>query len=50
MIYGEQHPQDELLNLRGRLYLHLDQAGIIINENYDFKGNLVRASRRLTKR
>ncbi|PWT93570.1 MAG: hypothetical protein C5B54_01645, partial [Acidobacteria bacterium] len=49
LVYGEQHPQDELLNLRGKLYLQLDQAGNIRNESYDFKGNLLHASRRLAK-
>ncbi len=48
MVYGEQHPEEVLRNLRGRLYLHLDQAGVVLNELYDFKGNLQRASRRLT--
>ncbi|GHO97436.1 hypothetical protein KSF_074840 [Reticulibacter mediterranei] len=48
MVYGEQHPKAELRNLRGQLYLHLDQAGVVLNERYDFKGNLLRASRRFT--
>ncbi len=49
LVYGEQHPQDELLNLRGALYLHLDQAGMATNETHDFKGNPLRASRRLAR-
>jgi RHS repeat-associated protein len=48
LVYGEQHPEGELRNLRGRLYLHLDQAGVVISEAHDFKGNPLRASRRLT--
>lgn len=48
MVYGEQHPQRDERNLRGRLYLHLDQAGSVTAEAHDFKGNLLRASRRLT--
>ena len=28
LVYGEQHPEAELRNLRGKLYLHLDQAGV----------------------
>jgi RHS repeat-associated protein len=49
LIYGEQHPQDELRNLRGKLYLHLDQAGVAASEAHDFKGNLLRASRCLAR-
>ena len=49
LVYGEQHSEDELRNLRGRLYLHLDQAGAVSNEAHDFKGNLLRASRRLAR-
>ena len=42
IVYGEQHQEDELRNLRGKVYLHLDQAGVTKTENYDFKGNLLR--------
>jgi RHS repeat-associated protein len=49
MVYGEQHPQAESLNLRGKLFMHLDQAGAARNEEHDFKGNLKRASRRLAR-
>jgi RHS repeat-associated protein len=48
-VYGEQHPQHESLNLRGNLYLQIDQAGVRSNECYDFKGNVVRVSDRLVK-
>ena len=48
LVYSEQHPEAEPRNLRGKLYLHLDQAGVITNEAHDFKGNPLRASRRLT--
>ncbi|UIE38895.1 RHS repeat domain-containing protein [Leptodesmis sichuanensis] len=47
LVYGEQHPEAEGRNLRGQVYLHLDQAGGVTNEAYDFKGNLLRSSRRL---
>jgi len=47
LVYGEQHPEAELRNLRGKPYLHLDQAGVVVNEVHDFKANLLRASRRL---
>ncbi|NOT09808.1 MAG: toxin [Gemmatimonadales bacterium] len=48
LVYGEQHPNPSSMNLRGQLYLHLDQAGLVANEVYDFKGSPQRASRRLT--
>ena len=47
LVYGEQHPQAEQRNLRGKLYLHLDQAGVVASEAHDFKGNPLRASRRI---
>lgn len=51
MVYGEKlrPPADKQLNLRGKLFLHLDQVGVVRNESHDFKGNLVRVSRRLAK-
>lgn len=49
LVYGEQHLEAEARNLRGQVYLHLDQAGGVTNEAYDFKGNLLRSSRRLTR-
>ncbi len=49
IVYGEQHPEDELRNLRGKVYLTLDQAGVASNEAHDFKGNSLRTSRRLAK-
>jgi RHS repeat-associated protein len=48
LVYGEQRPQAELSNLLGKLYLHLDQAGSVATEVNDFKGNPLRASRRLS--
>jgi RHS repeat-associated protein len=47
LVYGEQHPQAEQHNLRVKVYLHLDQAGVAGNEAHDFKGNLLSASRRI---
>lgn len=49
LVYGEQHPDAEARNLLGQVYLHLDQAGGVTSEAYDFKGNLLRSSRRLAK-
>jgi len=48
LVYGEQHPAAEPLNLRGKLFLHLDQVGAATAEAHDFKGNALRTSRRLT--
>jgi RHS repeat-associated protein len=48
LVYGEQHPDASLRNLRGVLHLHLDQAGAVSTEARDVKGNPLRVSRRLT--
>jgi RHS repeat-associated protein len=45
VIYGEDQPNDTQLNLRGKAYRQLDGAGIVTNESYDFKGNLLSARR-----
>lgn len=47
LVYGEQHPEDQMRNLRGRLFLHCDQAGVATTEAHDFKGNVLRTSQRL---
>jgi RHS repeat-associated protein len=47
LVYGEQHPEPELHNLRGAPYLHFDQAGVVATEDQDFKGKAVRVSRRI---
>ncbi|MGB3201531.1 MAG: toxin TcdB middle/C-terminal domain-containing protein, partial [Nodosilinea sp.] len=49
LVYGEQHPEAEARNLRGKLYLHLDQAGAVLNEMCDFKGNSLQGARRLAR-
>ena len=49
VVYGEQHPQAVQLNLCGRLYLHLDQAGAVTTDAVDFKGNPLQAARRLAR-
>ncbi len=48
LVYGEQHPDAEQRNLRGALYVHLDQAGVATSDEHDFKGNPLRTERRLT--
>ncbi|MDN3514332.1 MAG: hypothetical protein NG747_08030 [Candidatus Brocadia sp.] len=55
--YGEGIANAEALNLRTRIYRHFDSAGVATNaridangnptESYDFKGNLLRSTRRL---
>jgi len=55
--YGETSANAEMLNLRTRVYRHFDSAGVATNawldsdghpvEAYDFKGNLLRSTRRL---
>lgn len=34
-------------NLRGKIYKHFDSAGVITNETYDFKGNILHSTRKL---
>jgi hypothetical protein len=48
-VYGEDHPQAESLNLRGRVYQHNDGAGVVTNERFDFKGNPLQGNRRLAR-
>jgi RHS repeat-associated protein len=45
--YGENQSRDVALNLRTRVYRQYDGAGIMTNEAYDFKGNLLRSSRQV---
>ncbi len=45
--YGEIHQEHEARNLRGRMYLQADGAGLLTNERFDFKGNLKEKTRRL---
>jgi RHS repeat-associated protein len=49
IVYGEQHPENATRNLRGQVYLHLDQSGVAANDAFDFKGNQLRATRRVAK-
>jgi RHS repeat-associated protein len=46
-VHGEAHPNAEGLNLRGKVFQHYDGAGVVTNERYDFKGNLINGSRQL---
>jgi RHS repeat-associated protein len=47
LIYGEQHPESAARNLRGEPHLYLDQAGALLCEARDFKGNHLHDARRL---
>jgi RHS repeat-associated protein len=47
IVYGEAHPNAESLNLRGQLFQQYDGAGLVTNELYDFKSNLLSSSRQL---
>jgi RHS repeat-associated protein len=49
-VYGEGQPtpaQDQAMNLRGKVYQQFDAAGVVNNNQYDFKGNLLNSSREL---
>ncbi|HEY0137949.1 MAG TPA: SpvB/TcaC N-terminal domain-containing protein, partial [Nannocystis sp.] len=46
-VYGEQVPDSEDNNLRGQLYRSYDSAGALTGELFDFKGSLLRQSRRM---
>jgi RHS repeat-associated protein len=47
IVYGEGQPNDLALNLRGKAFRQFDGAGIVTNERYDFKGNLLKSTRQL---
>jgi RHS repeat-associated protein len=51
MIYGENSglAQPEAGNHLGKLYQHFDEAGLLEMSSYDFKGNLLRQSRRVIR-
>ena len=48
-VYGESHPEAALRNLRGQVYQHYDPSGLMANQRFDFKGNLLEVSRQLTQ-
>jgi RHS repeat-associated protein len=47
--YGEGQPNDAQRNLRAKPFRQYDSAGIVTNESYDFKGNLLQSSRQLAQ-
>jgi RHS repeat-associated protein len=49
MVYGEGAPNAEVRNLHGRVIEIFDQAGVVTNDEYDFKGNLLQSARQLAR-
>jgi RHS repeat-associated protein len=47
--YGEDQPDDVTFNLRTKVFRQLDEAGVVTNSAYDFKGNLLSSSRQLLR-
>lgn len=48
-VYGEAYPGAAALNLRGKSYFQFDGAGAVRHDRYDFKGNLLQSTRRLSR-
>jgi len=48
-VYGESLPSPEARNARQRLVMVCDQAGTVTQDMYDFKGNLLCATRRVAR-
>jgi RHS repeat-associated protein len=53
VVYGEDYPGGRAAaaeqNLLTRAWKQFDSAGVVTSETYDFKGNLLRSSRRLVR-
>lgn len=53
LVYGEDYPGGRTAaaaqNLLTRVWKQFDGTGVVTSESYDFKGNLLRSSRRLVK-
>lgn len=48
-VYGESRPDPEISNLRGKVVQLFDQDGVVISDEYDFKGNLLSSRRQLAQ-
>lgn len=48
-LYGDNHPEAERRNLRGKVFMTLDQAGMATTEQADFKGNPLKLTAHLAK-
>lgn len=49
VVYGEADADAEARNLRTRVHLSYDGAGVVASARYDFKGNLVESTRRFAR-
>ena len=53
MVYGDQPdsglPSPQTLNLLDKLFRHYDEAGLLTNERFDFKGNGLETVRQVIK-
>ena len=47
VVYGEEAPDAATYNLRSQVWKTMDQAGIAIQSQFDFKGNILETSRQL---
>jgi RHS repeat-associated protein len=47
LVYGEEHDSAGAFYTKGRLVQHYDQSGVLLIDKYDFKGNLLKQTRRL---
>ncbi|MFB2833323.1 SpvB/TcaC N-terminal domain-containing protein [Floridanema evergladense] len=46
---ADRDPEAAALNLGGQVYQHYDPSGLMTNQRFDFKGNLLEATRQLTQ-
>src|SRR5690606_6728083 len=46
ILYGEHHADAADNYLKGRVVQHYDQSGVVITDDFDFKGNPKSTSRR----
>ncbi len=49
IFYGEDEPDPEIKNLRGKIVKHFDTGGVIETPEYDFKGQPISTTRKLFK-
>ncbi len=47
LVYGESQANSKTKNLRGQLFQHYDSSGLISNQRFDFKGNLLKVEQQL---
>jgi RHS repeat-associated protein len=46
-VYGENQPNDKQANLRGKIYQHYNDGGVVTQLAYDFKGNALKVATQL---